>query len=109
MDENKAIEFIKYIINGINPINGEKLKDKELFSNKEMREVFNMCIKGIEILNAQNNSCLQEDTSWSKEEDEQLIQEYCEGIDIEMLAMIHQRSEESVKDRLIKNGIEIEL
>ena len=109
---NKAVEehleIIKNLSNGINPLTGEVFEDEHICHNAKITTALMISVKSleneIEKIERKNNLPKNAGSSWSSEEDADLIVKFDNGSSIKELSKILERTEGSIRSRLARHG-----
>ncbi|MDP1614529.1 MAG: hypothetical protein Q8L68_01895 [Methylococcales bacterium] len=108
MDTKKSLEIIRALANGFDPYTGEVFSDSSLYQHPQTIRAMFVAIEAlerVEKINArQRNLPDNAGTAWTKEEDQKLISNFDSGKNIQQLAQEHQRTEGSIRSRLVKHG-----
>ena len=111
MDKLESIHILKQLANGVDPYTGEILPEQSPYQHPQTVRALFHAVLAIE-KNKEGNSGTRTLTArlanagqaWTREEDEQLIQEFDSGIPIKELAKIHQRTGGAIEARLARLG-----
>lgn len=114
MHQDRNLQVLELLANGINPINNEEFPADHPCQNPEViRALFNaitMIAKGHHF-HSQKKVILspgepaKKGVPWTKEEDRSLIDAFKENVSLEQLAKQHERSQIAIEKRLMKLGL----
>jgi len=104
-----SIEILELLAYGIGPFSGELIHNESPFNNPDVIRALFLAKESLckdEAASKRNNRRKPANAgkSWSKAEDEQLIEEYKKRMPINEIAKIHGRTQTSINTRLIKLG-----
>ena len=107
MNTNKALEIVSILSGGIDPNTGEVFSDGVLHHPDTVRALYKAKEALIRLINYEKRQRdLPENagTSWSVEEENQLIDAFDAGTELRDLAKIHKRTEGAITSRLGRLG-----
>lgn len=100
-DKQRTIEILEALANGINPVSGEVFPPDSPYQNAEVvRALFN-ALNELKASEAKGNK----GSKWTEQEDQQLKDNFNNGLKTSELAKLHGRSSEAIRSRLIKLGL----
>lgn len=106
MDNHK--EIIQKLAEGIDPITGETLNVNHICLNNKVVEALNYAVDTLEQeekrLERKKKLPKNAGKAWNDELDKELISKFDEGISIEELVIIFERTKGSIKTKLEKLG-----
>jgi hypothetical protein len=113
MDEPKAIEILRTLATGLNPMTGEAIPAAGPFESPDIVRALCLGADALEsrAKQARRGAGLPRNAgkSWSKEEDERLLAAFDAGTTIPDLATAHERTRSGIEARLVKHGrLEVE-
>lgn len=103
LDLPVLIGITEALLHGANPYTGEIFEDDHIINDENIQQILMIANKRILSrmgLNAQRPEAAG--ARWTKEEDEQLKQEYKSGMGIKEIAKLHSRSRGSINSRIVK-------
>ena len=101
-DEEK-LQAIDALINGVDPITGEILEEDHLINEDIVKALLLTAQTAITKRQERENSKKPSaGARWTDEEDQQLVEEYRNKMPIKEIAEKHERSESSIRSRIIK-------
>lgn len=108
MNMFQAYRIISDLVYGYDSDTGQKVSKESLLQNPETLEALSVALTAMDQLN--KNVARQwwpekRGSAWRKVDEQQLLVLYNEGIPINVIAIILQRQERAVRDRLLLNGI----
>jgi hypothetical protein len=107
MNTNKALEIVSILSDGIDPHTGEVFSDGVLHHPDTVRALYKAKEALIRLINYEKRQRDLPDnagTSWSVEEENQLIAAFDAGTELRDLAKIHKRTEGAITSRLGRLG-----
>ncbi len=108
MDDEKVLEILKALADGVNPFTGEELPPDSLYQDARTVRALLRATQLLEFPSARRAARpdLPANTGkkWSPEEEQQLAASFDAGKPIKELAEIHKRTYGSIEARLAKLG-----
>ena len=108
LNSDKSLEIIRALANGVNPYTGEEYPADSPYQQAETIRALFAAIQALERTkkadDRQHQLPVNAGKSWTDEEDLRLITAFETGKTIKQLAEEHQRTEGSIRSRLIKHG-----
>lgn len=108
MENEKAIEIIQLLSQGINPTTGEEYPNDSPYQQASIIRALYASVEALkkEKKRIERNKNLPENAGkpWSDEEDRKLISNFEMKKSITELAEIHKRTKGSIHSRLVKHG-----
>jgi hypothetical protein len=108
MDTKRAVEIINALASGADPYTGEILPNNSPYQNPETVRALFHALKGLRILDSREKRAKalprNAGKAWSKEEDQQLINNFEAGVAIKDLSTQHGRTQGAIQSRLVKLG-----
>ena len=107
MDIMRAKELLELLADGVNPMTGEILPEEDCCNHAEIVRALHTAVTQLEKLSAKVSRPQPENAGkpWTKEEDEQLVKEYQNGILSSEIAKLHNRSKGAIAARLVRIGL----
>lgn len=105
MDNDKTIEVLTALANGIDPVTGEVFPPDSPYQQPAViRALFHALslIDGKPRIKRRENGPLNSHQPWTPEEDQRLTAAFLNKMDIEALSREHQRTEGAIRERLVK-------
>jgi hypothetical protein len=108
MDKLKAIEILQLLADGMHPVTGEQLDQHHLINEPDVIRALNVALGALSMDNrqgrTQQNLPERVGRPWHEDEDIELIAAFDEGIDLNDLAIKHQRTRGAIRSRLVRLG-----
>jgi hypothetical protein len=108
MDNSAAIELIRSLANGIDPITGEIIPESNSLNDPRIIRAFFLAIQALETkdvhISAKRRKLNNAGKPWSPEEDQQLIEAFDNKKTIAELMKVHERSRGALASRLVHLG-----
>lgn len=108
MDTTSSLEIIRALANGVDPHTGEELSADSPYQHPQTIRALFAAIRALELLKKadarQQRLPDNAGKAWTDEEDQRLISGFDSGKTAKQLAEEHQRTEGSIRSRLIKHG-----
>ena len=108
MNIDKALEIICALANGVDPYTGEEFPADSPYQNPQTVRALFMATQALERAKKADDKLrkLPENAgkAWGDEEDHSLIKAFDSGKTTKQLAEEHQRTEGSIRSRLMKHG-----
>jgi hypothetical protein len=109
IETKQALEILKKLIYGINPINDSNLSDNNLYHNPQILRAFFTAYIALErdFKQVQKSNILPKNAGdpWTNKEETILVDEYKSGMSISDIAKTHNRTNGAISSRLKKLGI----
>ena len=109
MRDFEVIETLRQILYGVNPVTAEKLSSHDVIMHPTIQEALQhaleLCVSESDRKYFQWNF-RRSNMRWSEQEDIELNHDYKFGCSINVIAIMHHRSERAIRDRLIHLGFE---
>jgi len=107
MDIQRAKELLAMLADGVNPLTGEILAYNDSCNQGEIVRALNTAVTELDKLAARRSRPQPDNAGkpWTKEEEDQLIEEYQSGITAIEIAKIHNRSKGAIAARLVRLGL----
>ena len=115
--EDRYIEIIELLANGINPITGESFEENSIYNNPEIIRALFFALNQIkspkkkktktqkQLENQAKGLPKNHGLAWSKEDKEKLKEMFLENKTIDELAKFFERTKGSIIAELIKQGL----
>ena len=108
MDKSKATEILQHLADGMHPVTGEQLDKHHVINEPDVIRALNMALGALTFddrqSKPQHNLPERVGRPWREDEDSALIAAFDEGIDLNDLAIKHQRTRGAIRSRLIRLG-----
>lgn len=108
MQTSEALNIIRALADGINPITGEVLEEDSLCQNPQIIRALFAAAQALEKPQErpkrEENLPANAGQSWESEEEQRLCAEFDAGLSVNQLAQKHQRTNGSIQSRLVKLG-----
>ena len=108
MNADKSLEIINALTNGIDPHTGQEYSADSPYHDPQTKEALLTAIKALERTKKWENRLRQLPSNagkaWADEEDQRLIIAFDSGKTTKQLAEEYERTEGSIKARLVKHG-----
>ena len=108
MDTDKSLEIIRALANGVDPNTGEEYAVDSPYQHPQTILALFMAIKALERAkkadDRQRRLPSNAGKAWVDEEDRRLVAAFDSGKTTKQLAEEYQRTESSIRSRLIKHG-----
>ena len=108
MNTDKSLEIIRALANGVDPHTGEEYPADSPYQNPQTIRALFMATQALERTkkadDRQRRLPGNAGKGWADEEDNRLITAFDSGKTTKQLAEEHQRTEGSIRSRLIKHG-----
>jgi hypothetical protein len=108
MDAAKSLEIIRALANGVDPHTGEEFSADSPYQHPQTIRALFVAIQALErVKKAGDRQRQLPDNAgkpWSDEEDHRLVSAFDSGKTTKQLAEDHQRTEGSIRSRLVKHG-----
>ena len=102
------LSILERLADGVDPLTGEVLPKEHLLQHPEVVRALFHAIRAMdrqgERATSQKSSAPNAGTSWTKQEDAQLIERFENEITIREIARIHGRTEGAINSRLVQLG-----
>lgn len=107
MDIQRAKELLEMLADGINPLTGEVLSYNDSCNQGEIVRALNVAVAELDKLTVKRSKPQPDNAGkpWTKEEEEQLTEEYQGGIAANEIAKLHNRSKGAIAARLARLGM----
>ena len=110
MESTEALRIIRALADGVNPFTGKSLDADSLYQNPQTVQALYGAIEALEwrqnrqerIARLPNNA----GKPWSREEDQQLVDEFQNHMSFQRMAETHSRTVGAIKSRLMKKGFD---
>lgn len=107
MDDNKALDIVTALANGVNPLTGEALAQDSIYqagdviralyvATQALRNRRHRRVRSAQVANA--------GTPWSEEEEQRLLEQFDAGVTLAEMASQHERTVAGVQARLERLG-----
>ena len=104
MKETQAIKIISALADGIDPFTGEVLPEESPYQEAQSIRALHLALEGLRNMLMEKEQLSNAGSKWSYEEDENLANEFDEGVPIKVIAGRHERSLTAILARLVKLG-----
>jgi hypothetical protein len=108
MNSDKTLEIIRALSNGVDPHTGEEYPADSPYQHPQTIRALFMATQALERIkktdDRQRRLPGNAGKSWVDEEDQRLVTSFDSGKTTKQLAEEHQRTEGSIRSRLIKHG-----
>jgi hypothetical protein len=108
MEINQAIEIIKALADGVDPITGEVFDDESPYQHPQIIRALFLAISTLEkSKQVQSQRVILPSNAggqWNEEEDKELLLGFKQGININELSQKHKRTKGAIQSRLTKHG-----
>ncbi len=108
MELTQAIEIIKALADGVDPITGEVFENDSPYQHPQIIRALFVALKVLESnIQVQSRKEILPSNAggqWTEEEDNQLLLGFKEGISINELSQKHKRTKGAIQSRLTKHG-----
>jgi DNA-binding NarL/FixJ family response regulator len=108
MDTAKSLEIIRALANGVDPHTGEEYAVDSPYQHPQTIRALFMAIQALERTKKADDRQRQlpdnAGKAWLDEEDHRLVAAFDSGKTTKQLAEEHQRTESSIRSRLVKHG-----
>lgn len=106
MEIQRAKELLYILADGINPLTGEVLPGSDSCNQADIVRALHTVLMELDKQPPKKPQNQPENASkpWTIDEEEQLLDEYRDGIKLSELAKIHKRTKGSIAARLVKLG-----
>ncbi len=108
MNTDKALEIIRALADGVDPYTGEEYPADSPYQNPQTVRALFMATQALERTKKADDKLRKPPDnagkSWDDEEDRRLIKAFDSGQTTKQLAEEHQRTEGSIRSRLMKQG-----
>ncbi len=108
MREQEALEIIKALADGVDPISGEVFPADSPYQNAQITRALHAAVNSLEIgVQSQNRKRTLPERAgklWEKSESDLLIQNFDKGMKIGELAKEHKRTRGAIESQLAKLG-----
>ena len=107
MDITRAVELLSAVAQGVDPFTGEMLPESCICNQVEIVRALYCVLNEVRLSSDRKQKSQPENAGkpWTKEEEEQLLQEYHESMTISDMAKIHRRSRGAIETRLVDLGM----
>lgn len=108
MDATKSLEIIRLLANGVDPYTGEEYPIDSPYQHPQTIRALFVAIQALERVKKSGDRQRQlpdnAGKAWEDEEDQRLVLAFDSGKSSKQLAEDHQRTEGSIRSRLLKLG-----
>jgi hypothetical protein len=108
MDASKSLEIIQTLADGIDPHTGEEFGPESPYQHPQTVRALFVAIQALERVkktdDRQRKLPDNAGKSWADDEDQRLVSGFDSGKTTKQLAEEHQRTEGSIRSRLVKHG-----
>jgi hypothetical protein len=108
MDTAKSLEIIRALANGVDPHTGEEFSANSPYQHPQIIRALFVAIHALERVKKAGDRQRQPPDNagkaWADEEDHRLVSAFDSGKTTKQLAEEHQRTEGSIRSRLVKHG-----
>lgn len=107
MDEDKALDIVAALANGVNPMTGEALAADSIY---QAGDVIRALYVAMQALQARRSRRLRAPVPgnagkpWSTAEEQQLLEQFEAGASLAEMAHLHQRTVAGIQARLERHG-----
>jgi hypothetical protein len=109
MEEQKAIEIIQALAEGVDPCTGEVLPDDSPYKKPQIIKAFSVAKESLDYIRRRKdrlkNLPKRAGKPWSENESSLLSKRLEDGIEISEIASLHKRTTGSIRSRLARLGI----
>ena len=103
METKRAIELLRGLADGIDPITGARLPDESVYNRPEIIRALHFALQTIQD-QADGMAAVNAGRTWNADEEARLLQEYEAGLSVEAIARRHGRSTGAIETRLSELG-----
>ena len=108
MDTDTALEIIRALADGIDPLTGEVFPDDSIYQQPQVIRALFTAMQVLEYQQKRGERQRQlphkAGIAWATEEDEKLSEAFDQGKSIQELARMHERTHGAIQSRLVKLG-----
>ena len=108
MEKSKAIEILKLLADGVNPVSGEQLDKNHVINEPDVIRALNTAVETLASeemrLRRQRDLPKRVGKPWSENEDKALVKAFDKGISLNDLVIKHARTRGAIRTRLIRLG-----
>ena len=108
MQPNPALDIVSALANGVNPHTGEILPTDNVYQHPDIIRALGVAVVALrQYADRQNRQKPRPSSSgrtWTKSEDQRLLNAYDDGTPISRLAKEHERTRGAIKARLARHG-----
>lgn len=109
MDDNKALDIVSALANGVNPYTGEVFDMDSPYQSADVIRALYMAVRALEVTGSKARSKqarlpANAGKPWSEQEDLELLEKFDEGQSVAQLAQVHDRTLAGIRSRLERHG-----
>lgn len=110
MDDNKALNIVSALANGVNPQTGEMFEVDSPYQAAEVIRALYVAVRALELSNRSklrgNRARLPANAGkpWAEQEDRDLLEKFDAGLSVAQLAQAHDRTLAGIQARLERHG-----
>lgn len=110
MDDNKALNIVSALANGVNPQTGEMFEVDSPYQAAEVIRALYVAVRALELSNRSklrgNRARLPGNAGkpWAEQEDRDLLEKFDAGLSVPQLAQAHDRTLAGIQARLERHG-----
>lgn len=110
MDDNKALNIVSALANGVNPQTGEMFEVDSPYQAANVIRALYVAVRALELSNRSklrgNRSRLPTNAGkpWAEQEDRDLLEKFDAGLSLAQLAQTHDRTVAGIQARLERHG-----
>ena len=103
MDQKRAVELLRALADGLDPMTGKRLPDESVYNRPEIIRVLHWTLQELQN-RADGTSAVNAGRNWSADEEARLLREYGAGMPVETIARRHGRTAGAIETRLSELG-----
>jgi hypothetical protein len=109
MDENKALDIVSALANGVNPLTGEVFDSDSPYQSPDIIRALYAAVRSLEAAartRGRTRSRVPGNAGkpWSEAEDRQLLSKFDAGEPLAQIAQVHERTLAGIQARLERHG-----
>jgi len=110
MDDNKALNIVSALANGVNPQTGEMFEVDSPYQAADVIRALYVAVRALELSNrskARGNRARMPANAgkpWAEQEDRDLLEKFDAGLSLAQLAQAHDRTLAGIQARLERHG-----
>ncbi len=110
MDDNKALNIVSALANGVNPQTGERFEIDSPYQAADVIRALYVAVRAMEMTNRSksrgNRARMPANAGkpWAEQEDRELLEKFDAGLSLAQLAQAHDRTIAGIQARLERHG-----
>ena len=104
MDNDRAIEIVLALADGVDPYSGERFPSGSPYQQADTVRALHLALEGLTKLRRSTARKTGPGRGWTEEEEQELLREFDDKLDVEEIAAKHERTKGAIWARLEKLG-----